>query len=265
MTAPRVALVVGAGRKRIGNSIACDLAKCGFRVAVHYHRSRTEALETVASLRDAGMHAFAVRANLESESEVTRLIHRVRTECGRLDVLVCTAAIWEAARLEDTSLETLRRHWAVNVAGTFLCCKLAGFVMADQPEGGSIVVLGDWAICRPYPDYSAYLVAKGAIPTLVRTFAVELGLRNPRVRVNGILPGPVMLPDEMPADVRHAVADATLVRREGAPQHVAHAVRFLIENDFVTGACIPVDGGRSVFAPDHDRGPARKRGRPRSK
>jgi pteridine reductase len=65
--------------------------------------------------------------------------------------------------------------------------------MVAQPEGGSIVNIGDWAIARPYLNYAAYFPSKGAIPTLTRTFAVELGTRNPRVRVNAILPGPVLL------------------------------------------------------------------------
>ena len=79
--------------------------------------------------------------------------------------------------------------------------------------------------------------------------AVELGGRNPRVRVNAILPGPVMLPADMAPDEREAVVAQTLVKREGTPEHVAHAVIFLLENDFITGVCLPLDGGRSIYAP----------------
>jgi pteridine reductase len=122
--------------------------------------------------------------------------------------------------------------------------------MVRQPEGGCIVTLGDWAIARPYLHYAAYFPSKGAIPTLTRTLAVELGVRNPRVRVNCILPGPVMLPPDLPEAERQQAINATLVKREGSAEHVAHAVLFLIDNDFVTGVCLPVDGGRTVFAPD---------------
>jgi pteridine reductase len=79
--------------------------------------------------------------------------------------------------------------------------------------------------------------------------AVELATRNPRVRVNCILPGPVMLPPELTAAERDEAIRATLVRREGRPENVALAVLHFIENDFVTGACLPVDGGRTIFAP----------------
>ena len=88
------------------------------------------------------------------------------------------------------------------------------------------------------------------LAALTRSFAVELGTRNPRVRVNCILPGPVMLPPDMPQAEREQSINATLVKREGTPQHIAQAVLFLVDNDFVTGVCVPVDGGRSVFAPD---------------
>jgi pteridine reductase len=110
------------------------------------------------------------------------------------------------------------------------------------------VNLGDWADARPYLDYAAYFPSKAAIPGLTRTFAVELGTRNPRVRVNAVLPGPVMLPDDMHPDEKAAVVNATLVKREGSPEHVVRAVLHFIDNDFVTGACLPVDGGRTVFA-----------------
>jgi pteridine reductase len=118
--------------------------------------------------------------------------------------------------------------------------------MADQPRGGAIVNIGDWATARPYPDYAAYFPSKGAIPTLTRDFAVELAARNPRIRVNAVLPGPVMLPKELSEAERAQAIAGTLVKREGSPQHVADAVAFLIGNDFVTGVCLPVDGGRTI-------------------
>jgi pteridine reductase len=118
--------------------------------------------------------------------------------------------------------------------------------MVRQPEGGAIVTIADWAIARPYPRYAAYFLSKGAIPTLTRAMAVEFAGRNPAVRVNCILPGPVMLPADLSeAEVKGAVA-GTLLKRPGRPENVAHAVVFLVENDYVTGVCLPVDGGRTI-------------------
>jgi pteridine reductase len=142
----------------------------------------------------------------------------------------------------------VRDHFETNVLATFLCARQAGLAMVQQPEGGCIVNLGDWAEARPYTDYSAYFATKGAIPTLTRDLAVELGTRNPRVRVNCILPGPVLLPPDMPEERRRQVIDSTLVRREGRPENIVQAVLFFLDNDFVTGVSLPVDGGRSIYA-----------------
>ena len=122
--------------------------------------------------------------------------------------------------------------------------------MVAQPSGGVIVNIGDWAEVRPYLDYAAYFSSKGAVTAMTRSFAVELGTRNPNVRVNAILPGPVMLPPDLPEAERKQAIDATLVKREGSPKNIAQAVLALVENDFITGVCLPVDGGRTIYAPD---------------
>jgi pteridine reductase len=145
----------------------------------------------------------------------------------------------------------MREEFDVNVLGTFLCCQRAGLIMTEQPEGGAIVTVGDWATVRPYPGYGAYLTSKGSIPTMTRMLAVELARRNPAVRVNCILPGPVLLPPDMPESERREAIAGTLVGREGRPEHIAHAVLFLVENDFVTGVCLPVDGGRTLAGIEH--------------
>ena len=105
---------------------------------------------------------------------------------------------------------------------------------------------GDWAIDQPYLDYSTYFASKGAIPTLTRTFAVELANRNSRIRVNAVLPGRAMLPEELDQGARREMIAGNLLQREGAPRHISDAVIFLAEHDFITGVCLPVDGGRGM-------------------
>jgi pteridine reductase len=183
---------------------------------------------------------------LAQEDQVARLFDGVRATFGRLDVLVAAAAVWEPKPLEAVTAADVLRHFEINTLGTFLCCQQAGLMMAGQPEGGVIVTIADWAIARPYRNYAAYFTSKGAIPALTRTFAVELAERNRAIRVNCILPGPVMLPDDLAEhEVKGAVA-GTLLKRVGRPENVAQAVVFLIENDYVTGVCLPVDGGRTI-------------------
>jgi pteridine reductase len=247
---PKVALVTGSGKRRVGFHVAEALAVRGYALVVHYRSSATEAASTVESFHARGIDAVAVQADLTEEHSVRGLIEQTLTHFGRIDVLVNCAAAWQSKKLEDVTAADVRHYFETNTLSTFLCSQRAGLAMARQPEGGCIVTLGDWAVARPYLNYAAYFPSKGAIPTLTRTLAVELGSRNPNVRVNCVLPGPVLLPSDLPEAERRQAIDATLVKREGRPEDVAQAVLFLIENDFVTGVCLPVDGGRTIYAPD---------------
>jgi len=241
----RVALVTGGGR-RVGAVLVRAVASRGYSVAIHCHGSLAAARDLAAELEAAGIPALAVTANLRDEGPVRALVHRVTDHFGRIDAVITSAAIWQPAPLEEVTADDLRRHFDVNCVGTFVVAQEAGAVMVRQESGGAIVTVGDWAVARPYPDYAAYFPSKGAIPALTRSLAVEFARRNPRVRVNCILPGPVMLPPDLEPAEREAAIAGTLVKREGTPEHVAHAALFFLENDFVTGACLPVDGGRTI-------------------
>jgi pteridine reductase len=242
----KVATVTGSGKQRVGNAVALALAQRGFRIAVHYHHSADAASSSVEQIKALGTDAAAFAADVADEQDVARLFEQVMARFGRLDALVTAAAVWEPRPLEEVTAADVRRQFDINTLGTFLCCRQAGRIMVAQPEGGAIVTIGDWACQRPGLYYAAYFISKGALPTMTRMLAVELAARNPRVRVNCILPGPVMVPqDATQPEVEGAVA-ATLLKRAGSPEHVAQAAVFLIENDYVTGVCLPVDGGRTI-------------------
>jgi pteridine reductase len=250
MSSSKVALVTGSGKRRVGWHVAEALAARDCALAVHYRSSSAEAAETVEAFRSRGVEVVALQADLTDEGSVRGLIDETLARFGRLDVLVNCAAAWKSKKLEEVQAADVRHYFETNTLGTFLCSQQAGLAMVRQPQGGCIVTLGDWAVCRPYVNYAAYFPSKGAIPTLTRTLAVELGSRNPAVRVNCILPGPVLLPPDLPEEERRQAIEATLVKREGKPENIAQAVLFFLDNDFVTGVCLPVDGGRTVFAPD---------------
>ncbi|MCA9092954.1 MAG: SDR family oxidoreductase [Planctomycetaceae bacterium] len=241
-----VALITGSGSRRVGSVIAAELGRRGYSLVLHYRTSKEEAERQVAEFAGRGISAIALQADLADETAVGRMFEAVRERFGRLDVLVNAAALWKKIPLEQTTAADLREHFNANALGTFLCCKFGGLMMVAQPTGGCIVNIGDWAEIRPYTDYAAYFPSKGAVTALTRSLAVELAARNPRVRVNCLLPGPVMLPDSIGPEEKQAIIEQTLVKREGRPEHIASGVAFLIENDFVTGVALPIDGGRSI-------------------
>lgn len=246
----RVALVTGSGAPRVGNAIARHLATLGYHLALHANTSTDEAEQTAAELRRAGTEVIVVQGAIDDADRVEAMIDEVVDAWSRIDVLVNSAAIWSPQRLEEVKAEDLRHYFDVNAVGTFIASRAAGLRMTRQETGGAIVNIGDWALVRPYLDHAAYFPSKAAVEAITRSLAVELAERNRRVRVNCIHPGPVLLADSISDERRRAVQESTLLKRVGTPQHIAHAVQFLIENDFVTGVALPVDGGRTIYAND---------------
>jgi pteridine reductase len=218
----------------------------GYAIAIHANRSVDVAEELSAKLTERGVATLVVQAELRDEAAIRNMIDRVFAHFGRLDVLINNAAVWSPLPLEEVTADDVRNYFEINTLATFVGCQHAGLLMAKQETGGAIINIGDWSVARPYPDYAAYFPSKGAIPTMTRMFAVELSQRNRQIRVNAILPGPVVFTPDLPDQVRQAAIDSTLVRRAGSPANVAHAAVFLAENDFVTGVCLPVDGGRTI-------------------
>jgi pteridine reductase len=253
-TSAPVAVVTGSGRKRIGNYLVRQLADAGYRVAIHYHSSDKEANQTVADLQAKGNVAKAFQADVGNEDDVERFSTEVHTAFGRVDLLVCTASMWPTIKLEDTSTEDILKVFHVDAIGSFLCAKTFGLQMVKQKGGGSIVLFGDWALQRPYLDHAAYFIAKGTIPTMTRMLARELAERNENVRVNAILPGPVLLPEELSVEAGEQTRQATLLKKVDQPDAVFETVRYFADNQMVTGVVMPVDGGRTIYAPEPSNG-----------
>jgi pteridine reductase len=237
-----VALVTG-GAVRVGAAIVRELASRGFCVAIHANTSLDRAQTLASELNSAGHTAATFGADLRDEDATRAMIDRAYRHFGRLDALVNSAATWAPTPLDNVMADDVRRFFEVNALSTFVCCQHAGQIIASQEEGGAIVNIGDWAIERPYRDYGAYFVSKAVIPTLTRMFAVELA---PRVRVNAVLPGPVQIPESLGEVERRRAIAGTLLGRAGRVENVAHAVAMLLQNDFITGVCLPVDGGRTI-------------------
>jgi NAD(P)-dependent dehydrogenase (short-subunit alcohol dehydrogenase family) len=243
-----VAMVTGSGAARVGNTVARDLAAAGCAVVLHANASVKAAAATASELCQQGHRALVVQGDVGDERDVRQMFDDVDREFGRIDVLVNSAAIWKRKKIEHVTATDVVEHFSANALGSFLCCQQAGLRMCDQPAGGAIVNVVDWSIVRPYVDFAAYFPSKGAVDTMTKSLAVEFAARNPRIRVNAVLPGPVLFPPEMSTVDRQAQIESTLVKQAGTPDHVAHAVRFLVENEFITGVSLPVDGGRSIYA-----------------
>jgi len=248
MTEKKVAWITGSGAPRVGQVIAKHFASFGFQIALHAKTSLENAAKCVAELNETGTETILLQGAVEEPDFARTAVQQIVHRFGRLDVLVNSAAIWDWRSLEETTASDIQRQFEVNTLGTFLCSQAAGLQMTKQPHGGAIVLIGDWAVLRPYPDFAAYFLGKGAIETMTRSLAVELATRNPAVRVNAILPGPVMMDPSISLEKTKAVQEQCLLKRLGKAEDVANAAYFLATQEFITGVCLPVDGGRSIYA-----------------
>jgi NAD(P)-dependent dehydrogenase (short-subunit alcohol dehydrogenase family) len=238
---PGAVLVTGAAR-RIGRAIALDLARHGWRVAVHYGTSGAEAEEVVGEIRDAGGKAVALHADLVKESEVERLVPDAAAALGPLTCLVNNASTF----VMDTADTVTRQSWDAHIEANLRAPFVLSQAFARQlPRDwhGNIVNLLDERVWKLTPYFISYTVSKMGLWTLTRTLALALA---PRIRVNGIGPGPA-LPSPRQSDAQFAELCASMPLRHGTtPQEIAEAVRFILSAPAMTGQMIALDSGQHL-------------------
>jgi pteridine reductase len=238
----KVALVTGAAR-RVGKAIALALADRGAHVVITYNSSGAEALATLGEIEARGVQGLALQGNITHSGDVDAIVRRVIERFGRIDILVNNASNYYKTPFETLTEEQWDDLVGTNLKGTFLVSKRVGDEML-KTGAGKIINLADWAGFRPYKDYLPYCVAKAGVIALTTALAKTLA---PHIQVNAVAPGPVLLPEDFSDTLRQAVVQATPLKRIGTPNDIAQTVVFLVEgSDFITGATIPVDGGRLI-------------------
>ena len=241
MPGRRVAVVTGGGH-RLGAAIARALAGAGYDLVVNYRHAAAGAADTVAAAQAVGVRATAVQGDMTRAADVDRLLAATLEAYGRADVLVANAGVFRRTPVDTLTEADWDAMLDGNLRSSFLSTRRFGLHMRDH-DGGAIVTLADVAAFRPWADYVPYSVAKAGVVALTIGLAKALA---PRVRVNAIAPGPVLMPADFDAALTQRETDRTLLRRAGRPDNVAEAVLALVRNDYITGVVLPVDGGRAV-------------------
>jgi len=236
--AGKVALVTG-GAVRVGRALTLGLAQAGADVIVHFNRSVSAAADTVSEAHQCGVRAAAVQANLAEGAAQEELVRMAREQYGRVDILVHSASPFVRGSLESVTRDEWRLVMGVVVESFLALAKGLAPGMVDRGEGGIVAIL-DRGVIDPWPDFLAHGVAKSALWALARTLASELA---PSVRVNGIVPGPILPPPGMSEPLAQRIAGGTLMGRWGGSQSLVEAMLFLLRSDYVTGEMLVVDGG----------------------
>jgi 3-oxoacyl-[acyl-carrier protein] reductase len=243
----RIALVTG-GSRGLGRASAARLAEHGARVIVHYSASRGAADALVADIRAKGGQADALAADLAAPDGAHQLAEAVKAlGIDRLDILVANAGIGEMNPIEQETVESFDRHFAVNVRAPYF---LVQQLLPLLGEGSSVVFLSSVVARVAFDGSSVYSATKGAIEVLTRNFAKELGPRG--IRVNAIAPGAietdmaqVFLGTE---EGRDYIKGLQALKRIGQPDDIADAVLFLASDQsrWVDGRSIEVSGGANL-------------------
>jgi pteridine reductase len=237
----RHALVTG-GAVRVGRAIAIELGRAGYNVAVHHHQSSAEARRLVKEMVSMEVRCLSLRADLAEPDDIERVFAQVGTEWGRLDLLVNSAAIFPYSSSEHVTAAEWDRVFDINTRAPFLCSRAASHLMGES--GGSIVNIADIAAFEAWPSYVPYAASKAALVSMTRGLARAWA---PRIRVNAIAPGPVLLPEETGEEGRERAASSTALGRVGKARYVADAVLYLDSSPFITGEVIRVDGGAHLL------------------
>ena len=236
----KVVLVTGAGT-RVGRAIALALGKAGMRVGVHYYGSEKGARQTVDEIIRAGSDARTLPGDLTDPATGPRVIEHISKVFGGLDVLVNSAAVMLRTPIGEVLVEDWDAMFALNLRAPFFLSQSAARAMKDR--GGVIINIADLAAFESWRNYVPHAITKAGIVQMTRGLAHALA---PKIRVNAIAPGAVLLPEGYGPELRDKLVSTTPLGRIGSPDDVAQAVIYLITADFVTGETIIVDGGRHV-------------------
>ncbi len=241
----KVAVVTGAS-KGIGAEIAKQLAEEGAAVVVNYASSKAGADDVVAEIARRGGTALAVKGNVSKAADVRHIFDQASKAFGRLDVLVNNAGVYQFAPLEEITEEHFHRQFDINVLGLLLATQEAAKYFG--PEGGSVINIGSVASQLTPPQSAVYSATKGAVDTITRVLAKELGPK--KIRVNSINPGMVETEGThtvglMGSSFQKSAEAETPLGRIGQPKDIAPIAAFLASGDsgWLTGETLVASGG----------------------
>lgn len=236
-------IIITGSAVRLGRAICLELATSGAHLFCHYHSSNQQAKELEKELKDSGVICYFYQADLSRVQNSRKLIREAHQQLGRIDVLINNAAVFYKTPFGKISEDDWDTFFTINLKNPFFLAQEASVYMAEQ-KVAKILNIGDAGAEHPFPAYLPYSISKSGVVAMTKGLAKALA---PNIQVNCINPGPVMMPEDLTKEEKQYAIEQTLLKREGSAGDIARTVRFILEgSDYITGAIIPVDGGRQI-------------------
>lgn len=234
-----LALVTG-GAKRLGREIVLGLAKRGYAIGLHYHRSSKEALQLADELEVQGVPVLLLPGDLRSPSDIKKIFKKIDAAEYPLQVLVNSAAQMDRKPLTKISTKDWDDLFALNLRAAWQCSILAA---GRMQEGGIIINISDVGAQRAWSGFGAYSITKAALNSLTMVLAQTLA---PKIRVNAVAPGLVLPAENVQEETWRGLVQKTPLNRAVDTAAIIRTIDFLLDNAYVTGEIVSVDGGRQL-------------------
>ncbi len=234
----KAALVTG-GSKRLGRAISLYLARRGYDIAIHYNQSSANAKETASIIKEKGGKCKIFQSDLNDVKQARVLALEVLEAFPRCAILVNSASVFENIGFHETTEETFDRDFNVNFKSPF-------FLSQDFSKGSGaklIINMLDTRVNKTETAYFTYNLSKKVFRDFTLAAARSLG---PKIRVNAICPGAILPPPDKGVEYIEKMTRRIPLQSPGDPNHVVTAVKYILDNPFVTGECLFVDGGERL-------------------
>ena len=237
-----VVLITGAAQ-RVGRAVALNLAQHGAHIAFSYYAESEPWREAKRDIEATDSRAFAMQADVSRSADIRALADAALREFGHIDVLINNASVWLKKPALNITEAEFDLEMTLNTKAPFMMAQVVAPIMMKQGQG-LIVNITDLSAFQTWAGYAHHSASKAALVALTKVLALEWA---PAIRVNAVAPGTVLLPDDADDAKKQWAVDKSALKRIGSPDDVARTIRYLIEEDFATGAVYFVDGGRALI------------------
>lgn len=230
---------ITGGARRVGKTIALALARDGYDIALHYNSSKHDAEMVMKEIHTIGVDCRLFSCDIKQTSQLKDIMNDVFSQCQDCNILINNASIFDRVSFQDSNEQDFDDNFAVHVKAPYFLSQ----AFAQHCDDGSIINMVDTKVHRTLTEYFAYTLSKKSLFELTKMLAKALA---PKIRVNGIAPGYILPPvDGSETDVER-VQNSIPLQRLGNPELIAQTVLYMLNNPFMTGEIITVDGGERL-------------------